>query len=69
MTSSRSRSAQVGRGGGERGLGAEGQADLHRPGAQRVEERAGVAELDVDDAAVGAGVGEVVEAAPPGCRP
>ena len=37
--------------------------------AQPREERPRVAELDVDRAAVGTGLGKVVEEHPPGCRP
>jgi len=46
------------------GLGAEGESDPDRAAAQLVEQGTRVAELDVDDAAVGAGLGEVLEEHP-----
>ena len=45
----------------DRRLGVQHEPDADVARAQLVEQRARVAELDVHDAAVGAGVGEVVE--------
>ena len=45
----------------ERGLGVEREPDPQPELTHALEQRAGIAELDVDRAAVGAGRGEVVE--------